>query len=64
MSCLYILEIIPLSIDSFLPVLYSFDDCSFVVQSEVTEHDTYKSVLLYHSVKNAIGILMGIALNL
>ena len=68
-----------------VPVPYCFDYYSFVVQSEVREHDTSSSVFLsqdcfgysgslnfhtdfriicFSSVKNAIGILIGIALNL
>ena len=65
----------------FMPVMYCFDDCSFVVR----ECDSSSSVLLSQdcfgysgssvfpydfkiicsiSVKNALGILIGIALNL
>ena len=69
----------------FVPVSHCIDDCSFVVQSEVREHDSSKSffflkiffslailglcvskqfkIICSNSVKNAIGILIGIALN-
>ena len=53
MSCLYILEINPLSVVSFaiyisvfVPVPYCLDDCSFVIQSEVRKIDSSSSILL------------------
>jgi len=53
MSCLYILEINPLSVVSFaiyisdfVPVPYYLDDYSFVVQSEVRKVDSSSSILL------------------
>ena len=69
----------------FGPVPYGFDDCSFVVQSEVRETDSSSSIFLFKraltiqgllcfqtnfklfrssSVKNVLGSLIGIALNL
>ena len=53
MSCLYILEINPLSVVSFaiyisvfVPVPYCLNDCSFVIQSEVRKVDSSSSILL------------------
>ena len=72
-----------------MPVTYCFDDCSFVVESEIRKPDSYSSAFLYQvsfgylgvfcvsiqtlsfgfffclsSLKNAIGNLIWIALNL
>ena len=76
----------------FPPIPYCFDDCSFIVQSEVKDPDSSSSIFCFlffffsqdcfgylgifgvsiqiancfcsNSVKNALGDLIGIALNL
>ena len=88
-DCVYVYfcavyPVLSIYISSFVSLPYCFDYCSFVVQSEVREHDSSNFVLsqgyfathgllCFHtnftiicpnSVKDAVGILIGIALNL